>query len=62
MVRVISDTHRHAGHADILRELLDGTTGMQPTNPGLPEADPAWWQAHHTRLEQAAREAGGDEA
>ncbi len=57
VVRVVSDTHRHAGHADILRELLDGTTGMQPANPGLPQADPAWWQAHHARLEQAAREA-----
>ncbi|MFE9566282.1 DinB family protein [Streptomyces sp. NPDC006487] len=58
VIRVVSDTHRHAGHADILRELLDGTTGMQPTNPGLPPADTTWWEAHHARLEQAAREAG----
>jgi uncharacterized damage-inducible protein DinB len=27
MVHVLSDTTRHAGHADILREQLDGTTG-----------------------------------
>ncbi|MGW1774796.1 DinB family protein [Streptomyces sp. NPDC002104] len=57
VVRIISDAHRHAGHADILRELLDGTTGMQPSNPGLPDTDPAWWEAHRARLEQAAREA-----
>jgi Protein of unknown function (DUF664) len=27
MVHVLSDTTRHAGHADILREQLDGATG-----------------------------------
>ena len=29
VVRVIADTHRHAGHADVLRELMDGTVGMR---------------------------------
>jgi hypothetical protein len=27
LAHVIEETARHAGHADILRELLDGTTG-----------------------------------
>ena len=27
-VRMIEETARHAGHADILRELTDGTTGV----------------------------------
>lgn len=27
LAHVTSETARHAGHADILRELLDGTTG-----------------------------------
>lgn len=27
MVHMIEETARHAGHADILRELIDGTTG-----------------------------------
>lgn len=27
MVHMIEETTRHAGHADILRELIDGTTG-----------------------------------
>lgn len=57
VVRVISDTHRHAGHADVLRELLDGTVGMQPENPGVPPGDSSWWDAHHDRLERAARDA-----
>ena len=29
---VSSETARHAGHADILREQLDGTTGRRPTS------------------------------
>ncbi|CAM5454628.1 DinB family protein [Streptomyces pilosus] len=58
VVRVIADTQRHAGHADILRELLDGTAGTAGTGTGLPSTDPAWWQAYRERLERAAREAG----
>lgn len=27
LIHVLEDTARHAGHADILRELIDGTTG-----------------------------------
>jgi hypothetical protein len=27
LVQVLEETARHAGHADILREELDGTTG-----------------------------------
>jgi hypothetical protein len=58
VVRVIADTHRHAGHADILRELIDGTVGMNETNTSLPSDDPAWWEAYRGRLERVAREAG----
>jgi hypothetical protein len=56
-VRVIADTHRHAGHADILRELLDGAVGMNQGNTSMPSTDPAWWESHRERLERAAREA-----
>ncbi|GAB2327797.1 hypothetical protein STREPTOSP366_29810 [Streptomyces variabilis] len=59
MVRVIADTSRHAGHADILREQLDGATGERPGATSLPSADPAWWAAHRDRLERASREAAG---
>ncbi|NNN37848.1 DinB family protein [Streptomyces sp. S3(2020)] len=57
MVRVIADTHRHAGHADILRELMDGAVGMNQGNDSMASHDPAWWEAYRERLERTAREA-----
>ncbi|MFI9153044.1 DinB family protein [Streptomyces sp. NPDC053367] len=57
VTRVIADTHRHAGHADILRELIDGSVGMDETNTSLPSGDPAWWERHRERLEAEARKA-----
>ncbi|MFJ3138777.1 DinB family protein [Streptomyces sp. NPDC086843] len=57
VVRVIADTQRHAGHADILRELMDGAAGERAGS--LPSSDPAWWKAYRDRLEQAARDAAG---
>ncbi|MGW6362462.1 DinB family protein [Streptomyces sp. NPDC055092] len=60
VVRVIADTHRHAGHADIVRELVDGAVGMNKDNDSMPSDDPAWWEDHRARLERAAREADRD--
>lgn len=60
VVRVTADAHRHAGHADIIRELLDGAVGMNKTNAGMPSDDPEWWENHRDRLERAAREADRD--
>ncbi|MFM9371165.1 DinB family protein [Streptomyces sp. Da 82-17] len=57
VVRVIADTHRHAGHADILRELLDGSVGMGAGNTNIPPGDDSWWQDYRDRLERAARAA-----
>ncbi|WP_405557322.1 DinB family protein [Streptomyces sp. NBC_01171] len=57
VVRVLADTQRHAGHADIVRELVDGTTGTDRGNAGMPSDDPAWWVVHRARVERAAREA-----
>ncbi|MEU0999963.1 DinB family protein [Streptomyces tibetensis] len=57
VVRVIADTHRHAGHADIIRELKDGAVGMNLGNASLAPGDSAWWENHQSRLEQAAQEA-----
>ena len=51
------DTNRHAGHADIVRELIDGAIGLTAGNPNLPPGDQEWWQAHYDRVEQAARDA-----
>jgi hypothetical protein len=57
VVRVIADTQRHAGHADVLRELMDGAVGMREDSTALPSSDPAWWEAYRERLEGAARQA-----
>ncbi|MEV0113036.1 DinB family protein [Streptomyces sp. NPDC050844] len=57
VVRVIADTHRHAGHADIVRELIDGAVGMNEGNDSMPSNDKAWWEDHRERLERVAREA-----
>ncbi|KUN99708.1 DinB family protein [Streptomyces caeruleatus] len=57
MVRVIADSQRHAGHADILRELIDGSVGYGEGKESLPQGDGAWWENHRRRLESAAREA-----
>jgi hypothetical protein len=57
MVHILSDTTRHAGHADILREQLDGSVGMTPWGASLVEDDPARWQARRATIEQAARAA-----
>ncbi|MGW3313980.1 DinB family protein [Streptomyces fungicidicus] len=58
VVRVIADTQRHAGHADILRELIDGEVGMSETDTSMMSGDAAWWETYRARLEQAARQAG----
>ena len=58
LVHVIAETERHAGHADIVRELIDGTAGLRPDADNLPPGDRAWWERYRARLERAAREAG----
>ncbi|MGW1544571.1 DinB family protein [Streptomyces sp. NPDC002309] len=57
VVRVIADTQRHAGHADIIRELVDGAVGMQKGNTSIPTDDAARWEEYRGRLERAARDA-----
>ena len=56
MVHVLTETNRHAGHADILREQLDGGVGAGPVTG--PDQDRIDWEAHRSRVEKAAREAG----
>jgi len=57
LVRVAAETARHAGHADIVRELIDGAAGWTPAQSNLPPGDEPWWQAYHDRVERAAQEA-----
>lgn len=58
LVHVLSETSRHAGHADILREQLDGAAGMRAENSNLPERQQDSWNAYRAKVEAAAREAG----
>lgn len=53
LVHVTAETHRHAGHADIVRELIDGRAGRRPGDPNLDDGYD--WVAHHARVEAAAR-------
>lgn len=59
LVHITAETQRHAGHADILRELVDGAAGLLEGHDNLPTGDPVWWGAHCDRVEAAARLAGG---
>jgi len=57
LVHVLAETARHAGHADILREQLDGRTGLRPDNLNHEPHDDQWWADHRSRIESAARSA-----
>lgn len=52
-VHVIVDTNRHAGHADIVRETIDGATGLRSDNSNLP-SDGFDWAAYRDRLDAIA--------
>jgi uncharacterized damage-inducible protein DinB len=58
LVHMIAETDRHAGQADIVRELIDGATGLRADNGNLAPGDKTWWVSYRNRLEEAAREAG----
>jgi uncharacterized damage-inducible protein DinB len=57
LVHVATETSRHAGHADIIRELIDGAAGMAAEDSNMPPGDEAWWQSYRARVEREAREA-----
>lgn len=58
LVHLIAETDRHAGHADIVRELIDGAAGWHAGNENLPHHDQAWWVSYRNRLESVAADAG----
>ena len=55
MLHMVDETARHAGHMDIVRELIDSAVGRQPGDPNI--ADGYDWAGYHERVEAAAREA-----
>ncbi|MEU0006918.1 DinB family protein [Streptomyces sp. NPDC006314] len=53
LTHMISETQRHAGQADIVRELADGAVGQRPGGLNVAPRDPG----HVERVERAATEA-----
>lgn len=54
LIHLIAETARHAGHADILREGIDGAAGMRAQNSNLPNLSVQQWAEHHERLRSIA--------
>jgi hypothetical protein len=54
LVTVIAETNRHAGHADILRELIDGRVGLRAGHTNMPSGDSEWWQTYRQHLDDIA--------
>ncbi|SDU88344.1 Protein of unknown function [Microlunatus sagamiharensis] len=55
LTHVVAETQRHAGHADLVRELVDGAAGLRPDAMNLPDRDADWWRSYRDRLEEVAR-------
>lgn len=53
LVHVATETHHHAGHADIIREMIDRAAGFRPGASNLPE-DGYDWSAHVAKVSAAA--------
>ncbi|WP_090482847.1 DinB family protein [Nakamurella panacisegetis] len=54
LVHMIAEADRHAGQADIVRELIDGRAGLRADGSNLPERDEAWWSQFRATLEESA--------
>jgi uncharacterized damage-inducible protein DinB len=57
LTHLIAETHRHAGHMDIVRELIDESAGLLPGVSNMPEQDRQWWLDYRARVEAAAKQA-----
>ena len=60
LVHMCVETARHAGHADIIRELIDGAVGNGSQDPNIPGRTPEQWALHYAELESAARAHAAD--
>jgi hypothetical protein len=58
LVHMFAETSRHAGHADILREELDGAVGTDAEGMAMKVHDQAFWAERREEIEAAARSAG----
>lgn len=49
-IRVLEDTAHHAGHCDLVRELIDGRGGRDQADVG----DEEWWSTYVAKIQAAA--------
>ncbi|GAA2145972.1 DinB family protein [Glycomyces algeriensis] len=59
LTHMVAETHRHAGHADIVREGIDGAIGMRQGNDNLGRDDDQSWSDYFDLVERNARKAAG---
>jgi hypothetical protein len=57
MVHILTETSRHAGHADILREQVDGVVGTDEQMASWWHPDAAYWAERRATIEHAAQAA-----
>jgi uncharacterized damage-inducible protein DinB len=60
LVHMIAETDRHVGHADIVREMIDGAVGLRAGVDNMAPGDEQWWARYRDQLEGAAKLAAGD--
>jgi uncharacterized damage-inducible protein DinB len=57
MIHMTVETARHAGHLDIVREMIDGEAGRFPGDSSIPGDSEIDWSAYVAKVAEAAREA-----
>ncbi len=57
LVHMLAETSRHAGHADILREQLDGAVGTDADAMAEQHHDAVFWAERREEIEAAAKSA-----
>ena len=58
IVHVTDEIARHAGHADILRELTDRSVGLTEGNTNIPDWQAGEADAYYEKLKSLAERAG----
>lgn len=56
LIRMVAETAQHAGHADIVRELIDGRAG--PDHDAI--GDETWWREYVAGIQAAADSSATD--
>jgi len=54
LLHMTVETARHAGHIDIIREMVDGEAGRFAGDPSMPASDEIDWPAYVAKVEAAA--------